>query len=300
VTEQRPGPQVFAAFGLVCLIGGTNFVLVKLGLGELPPFYSAGIRFIIASSLLFAIVAITKKMLPRGRALQGAVIFGVLSFFASYALVYWGAQKVPASTTGVVFGSVPLITYALAVLQRVERFRWRALLGGVVAIAGVAYIANAPQNASVPALSLAAVILAAAGAAQAGIVIKRYPPVHPFAMNAVAMGVGGVLLTTLSLLAREDWVLPQQTKTWVSFIVLTTIGSVVLFIFYVFVVQRWTASGASYQFVMFPVVSAVMASLILDEPLNASLAVGAILVIIGTYVGALASTSRKDPQSSMR
>jgi drug/metabolite transporter (DMT)-like permease len=249
------------------------------------------LRFIIASILLFAIVGLTKTPLPRGQALRGTVVFGVLNFFASFAFVYWGAQKVPAAMTGVVFGGVPLMTYSLALLQRVEAFRWRGVIGGAIAVTGVATIARAPSNASVPLLYLAAVIIAAFGAAQSTIVIKRFPPVHPLAMNAIAMGVGGVFLLPLSVLTGERWTAPTQTKTWVTFVLLTTVGSVVLFILYVFVVQRWTASGASYQFVMFPVVSALVAWLIADGRLHGALILGALLVVVGTYVGALASTT---------
>jgi drug/metabolite transporter (DMT)-like permease len=300
MTNRPPPPQVFVAFGFVCLIGGSNFVLVKLGLRELAPFYSAGVRFVIASVLLFAIVAVTNTPLPRGNALRGALVFGTLNFFASYAFVYWGAQRVPAATTGVVFGTVPLLTYTLALVQRIEAFRWRSMIGGAIAVTGVAFIARGPGDASIPMLYLAAVILSAVGAAQSTIVVKRFPPVHPFAMNAIAMAVGGVLLLPLSVLTGERWTVPTQTKTWVTFVLLTTVGSVLLFILYVFVVQKWTASGASYQFVMFPVVSAVVASLIADEPLNTSLALGAALVIAGTYIGALAKTTLREPQSSMR
>jgi drug/metabolite transporter (DMT)-like permease len=80
---------------------------------------------------------------------------------------------------------------------------------------------------------------------------------------------------------------PQHAETWYALAFLVPLGSAGLFIIYVFVVQRWTASGASYQFVLFPVVAAIAAALVLNETLDASLAIGGTLVIAGTYVGAL-------------
>ena len=284
----RPTPLTLVAFALVALIGGSNFVAVRLSNRELEPFFGAGVRFGGASLLLFAIAFLTRKEVPRGRALVGVLIFGVINFFAAYAFVYWGLQRVPAALAGVVFGAVPLMTLMLAVAQRIERFRWRAALGASVAIAGVAVMAGAPANAEVPLVYFGAVVLSALGAAQAAVHIKRFPPVHPFAMNALAMATGAVLLLALSALSGERWVVPSRATTWYTLAFIVPIGSVALFVLYVYVVHRWTASAASYQFVLFPVVAAVVGAIVADEALDISVAIGGVLVVAGTYVGALA------------
>lgn len=291
---QRPGPLVLCAFALVVIVGGSNFVAVRLSNRELAPFYGAGVRFALAFVLLCAIVALTKTPLPRGRALRGAVTYGVLNFFASYALFYWGLQEVPAALGGVVFGTVPLLTFVLAVLQRQEAFRWRALLGAAIAIGGVVLMVGAPGSVDVPLVYLLAVVASALGAAETAIVIKHFPAVPAIAMNAVAMGVGAVLLFTVSAATGETWSLPQQAATWWSLLYLCSIGSIGLFIGYVYVVQQWTATGASYQFVLFPVVTAVTAALIADERLSAAIAAGGALAVVGTYVGALATAKRTE------
>lgn len=285
---KRPTPLTLVAFALVALIGGSNFVAVRLSNRELDPFFGASVRFVGASLLLFGIVAITRTSLPRGRALVGALIFGFLNFFAAYAFVYWGLQRVPAALAGVIFGAVPLLTLILAVVQRLERFHWRALVGATIAIAGVVVMAGAPANADVPLVYFVAVVLSALGAAQAAVHIKRFPPVHPFAMNAVAMASGAPLLLVLSALSGESWVVPSRATTWYTLAFLIPIGSVALFVLYVYVVHRWTASAASYQFVLFPVVAAIVGSVVAEEALDWSIAIGGVLVVAGTYVGALA------------
>lgn len=292
---ERPTPATLIAFALVATIGGSNFVAVRLSNRELEPFYGAAIRFAAAALLLFVLVAVTKTPMPRGGGLVGSLIFGVMNFFAAYAFVYWGLQRVPAALAGVVFATVPLMTLILAVLQRVERFRWRAVLGAAVAVAGVVVMAGSPGNAGVPLLYFLAVVVSGVGAAEAAVVIKRFPPVHPFAMNAVAMATGAPILFVLSALTGERWVIPEEATTWYTLAFLIPLGSVALFILYVFVVQRWTASAASYQFVLFPVVAAIVGSIVADEPLDATVAIGGVLVIAGTYIGALAQTRKRTP-----
>ena len=288
----RPTPLTLVAFACVALIGGSNFVAVRLSNRELEPFFGAGVRFAAASVLLGVIVVLTRTPMPRGRALAGVLIFGVLNFFAAYAFVYWGLQRVPAALAGVIFGAVPLLTLILAVIQGLERFRWRALVGASIAIAGVAVMAGAPANAEVPVLYFLAVVLSAVAAAQAAVNIKRFPTVHPFAMNAVAMATGALLLLALSALSGEVWTVPSRPTTWYTLVFLVPVGSVALFVLYVYVVHRWTASAASYQFVLFPVVAAIVGSLIADEALDISIAIGGLLVVAGTYVGALAAAPK--------
>ena len=294
MSARRPGPLVLVAFAMVVIVGGSNFVAVRLSNRELPPFYGAGVRFVLAFLLVGAIAAATRTPLPRRRALLGAVLFGLLNFSLSYALFYWGLQEVPAALGGVVFGTVPLLTFVLALAQRQERFRWRAVLGAAIAIAGVVLMVGAPGSTNVPLLSVLAVVASAVGAAETAIVIKHFPSVPPIALNTVGMGVGAVLLLATSALTGERWTVPDDPATWWSLVYLCSVGSVGLFIGYVYVVQEWTATGASYQFVLFPVVTAITGALIADEPLSAAIALGGLLAVAGTWVGALAGTPADD------
>ena len=284
----QPGPRTLVAFAFVVVVGGSNFVGVRLSNRELPPFFGAGVRFALASVLLIGIAVLARMALPQGRALVGAIAFGVINFFADYAFFYWGLQKVPAALGGVIFGTVPLLTFVLAIAQRQERFRWRGVAGAAIAIGGVVVMLGGPGSPHVPFVYVAAVVVSAVGAAEAAIVIKHFPDVHPIPLNAIAMTVGTILLLALSAVTGERWALPQNATTWWALAYLAPIGSVGLFIAYVFVVQTWTASGASYQFVLFPVVTAVVGALIADERLSAAIAVGGALAVLGTYVGALA------------
>ncbi len=286
----RPSPATLVAFVFFVLIGGSNFVAVRFTLRELPPFYGAGVRFASASLLLVVIAAIAKISLPRGRALFGAVLYGLLNFFTAYAFFYWGAQRVPAALGSVIFGAVPLMTLLLAAAQRVERLRWRSVIGGAIAVIGVIVTVGAPANASVPVAYLAAVVISAVGAAQTAIVLKQFPDVPPVAMNAVGMGLGAALLLAVSRVSGEHWIVPARPATWYALAFLVPAGSVLLFVLYVFIVQHWTATAASFQFVLFPVISAIAAALIADEALDAAVTLGGVLALAGVYLGALAHT----------
>src|SRR5512136_436218 len=105
---------------LVILFGGFNAIGVRFTVLELPPFWGATLRFAPAAILLFLLVLFLKLPLPRGRALIGAILFGVLNFGGSYAFIYYGLRKVQPGMGQVILALVPLFTLIFAVSHRQE------------------------------------------------------------------------------------------------------------------------------------------------------------------------------------
>jgi len=276
-----------AAFLVMCVLVGANLVSVRFSNRELEPFWGAALRFAAATLLLATVVGVMRLGLPRGRNLAGAVLFGLLGFALFFAFTYWALQELPAAIAGVMFACVPLLTFFLAILHRQERFRWRSLIGGLMAVVGIAVMVRAPVNADIPLVHLAAMLGAAVSAAEVGIVARHFRDVHPVVMNAVGMAVGFVVLGGLSLVANEPRVLPERAATLWSLAYLITLGSCGVFLLYLFVLQTWTASAASYEFVIAPLVAAALAWWLLDETLTVEIAVGGAVVLVGVYIGAL-------------
>ncbi|HEX9816157.1 MAG TPA: EamA family transporter [Candidatus Thermoplasmatota archaeon] len=289
----RPDATTLSAFGGFVLIGGSNFVAVRFSNAELPPFWGASTRFAVAC-LLFLVVVMGRRIgLPRGKALVGATLFGILNFGLFYAFVYYALVYVQAGLAAVILGLTPLATFFLAVLQRLEAFQWRGVAGAALAVCGVGVVFWEQLDAAVPPLALIALLGGALCAAQAGIVVKRFPPVNPWAMNAVGMAVGAAIIYILSELTGEVHVIPVLRETWIAFAYLTTIGAVVLFLLVLFVLRRWTASATSYAFVLFPVVATAMGAGLSGETVTVVFVLGSALVLAGVYFGALVRPAPK-------
>ena len=297
--EVGPDRLALTGFAVLVLIGGINFPAVKATVQELAPMWSGGVRFTAASLILLAVVAAQRQPFPRGRALAGSLLFGVLSFGAFYAFAYWGIQRVSAGAASVVLASAPLATFIAAVLHRLESFRWLTLVGALLAIVGIAVMVGGPGSGSVSLVGLLALLAAAICAGEAGVVAKKFPPVPPLMMNALAMAVGGIVLLGLSFARSEPHAVPKLAATWLWLAYLVLLGSIVLFVTYLFVLRRWTASGTSYVFVLFPVVAVGFATLFQNERLSLGLLVGGLLVMAGVYVGALLHFGKSEPKAAL-
>jgi drug/metabolite transporter (DMT)-like permease len=276
-----------AAFLVMSLLAGGNAVAIRFSNRELDPLWGACLRFALAASLLGAVMAILQVRPPGGRALAGALLYGAFGIGGAFALAYYGLVDVHAGLGQTVLALVPLATLFLVVLQRQERLRLSGVIGGLLALAGVAVMSGATVRDDVPTLSLLALLGSALCFAQAAILVRRFPPVHPVAMNAVAMGTGAVLLLAGSLLARETFELPQRAETWLALAYLVPVGSVLVFVLYLVVLRFWEASRAAYEFVLIPVVTVALSTWLDNEPLGLGLLIGGPLVLLGVYVGAL-------------
>jgi drug/metabolite transporter (DMT)-like permease len=283
------------AFLVGSALAGGNAVGVRVSNRELSPLWGAGLRFALAALLLAAIMAALRLALPRGRALTGAVLYGVLNFAAAFALAYYGFVDIHAGLGQTLLAVVPLATLLLAVLQRQERFRRAGLVGALLALVGIAVLWRAPVQEEVPLISLLALLGAALCFAQAAIVVRRFPTVHPVTMNAVAMGTAAVLLVGASFLIGERVELPEQGATWAALAYLVVVGSVIVFSLYIVVLRYWSASRMSYTFVLVPLVTVALSAWLDDEPVHVGLVAGGSLVVAGVYVGALRATESSLP-----
>jgi drug/metabolite transporter (DMT)-like permease len=288
--NKGPDRLTLLAFAGTVLLGGLNGTSIGVINKELAPLWGAALRFGLASVVFIALVAWRRAPLPRGRALIGSLLYGGLGFGTAFALVSTSINEAGPGTTQVMLALVPLLTLLLAVGQGLERFRLQSLAGSLIAVAGIGLVFVERLGGHGISLALLGVLAAAVVIAEANVAIKRFPHVHPLANNAVAMGVGALMLLALSVLAGEQWAIPQQAATVVALTYVTLIGSVVVFTLYLYVIDRWTASATSYSFLLMPLVAVVAAAIVVGEPITPWLIAGGVLVVIGVYLGAFAPT----------
>ncbi|MGB7876269.1 MAG: EamA family transporter [Anaerolineales bacterium] len=280
----------FAAF--VILIGGGP-VAVRIGYAELAPFWLALTRFGLGAAIFWVLALFKGLRVPKGRALIGAMLYGTLGVGISMVLMGWGMVETPASLTSTLMAMVPLITVLLSVFQGVEPFSGRGLLGSLIAVAGIVIALGGAASTDISLPHVGAILLGTGFLAQSGIVIKRFPSNPPIMTNAIAMTVGAMILGIVSLATGEAWVIPSQFSTWAAFGYLVVFVTVIAFMFYLRVLNNWSASGTSYGFVLIPLVTVIVAAVLANEQITINFLIGAALVLAGVLVGALLPSRKK-------
>lgn len=285
--SDRQKQLTLLAFIALVVFAGGNAVAVKFTVKEMPPFWGAALRFALASAVFFVLMAIRRVPWPRGRALTGGIAYGLLGFGVSFSFIYWGIRNASAGTAGLILAFGPLLTMFFASAHGLEILTLRGLLGSLVAIAGFALVFRDQLDANVPLSSLLAFTVAIVAFAETGVIVKLIPQVNSAARNAIGMAAAAIMLLVISLASGERLSLPERGETWIATAYLVILGSVAVFSLYLFVLKTWTASATSYEFVLIPFVTVGLGVWLLDERVTPVFAVGAVLVLVGVYLGAL-------------
>lgn len=287
-TNSPPDRTTITVFFLTALLGGGNSVAIRFSNAELAPYWGASIRFAASSLLFWLILSLMRIQLP---ALRDSIVLLLTGFFAvgiSFALLYYGLVKLQASLGAVIISLGPLMTFLLAIAHGLEKFRWRSLLGGLIALAGIAIAVRAQVGIDVPVLSVLALVAGSAIAAEGNIIMKLYSPrSDPLATNALTMSAGMVLLLSMSFAVGEPHTLPALPATWIAIAYAVIPGSVITFYMFIWLLGRWSASATHYVVVLFPIVATIAGALLAGETVTLTFVVGGVLVLIGVWVGAL-------------
>ena len=296
VETRRVDGLTLVAFLAVVILGGSNAVAVRFSNFELPPFWGATLRFASAAVIFWAIVVIRRIELPRGRALAGALIYGTLTIGISYAFLYWALVFIPASLAIIFLTLGPLLTFLFAWAHGQESFRWRGLIGALVAFAGILIGLGTEIGSTIPLLPLLALVAGVAVTSEGTVLYKSFPTGNPLGVNAIALSVGAAILLLISLVSGESRILPATQATWIAFTYLVLGGSVLMFYSFLYVLERWTASATAYSLLLIPIATVVLASWLLDEQVSSRFLVGSAIVLVGVWFGAISQHKRTIPE----
>src|SRR5258707_4912383 len=126
----------------VCIVWSSTWLVIKVGLRDLPPVSYAAIRFVIAVIVLLAVSAGRVRLLPQSASDYMLLAFpGVLMFAVNYGLVVWGELYVSSGLAAVLQATIPIFGMVFAHLMLpAEPLRLQKVAGSLLALGGVAMI----------------------------------------------------------------------------------------------------------------------------------------------------------------
>jgi drug/metabolite transporter (DMT)-like permease len=281
--------RVWVGFAIVSFVWGSTWLAIKIGLSSVPPLLAAGIRFAIASSVLYGIIRVRKLqilMTPDTKRLYLALIF--LSYSIPYGVVYWGQQYIPSGLSSILFAAFPLwvALFSHLMLPR-ERATIFKVIGIIIGLCGlvVIFAEDAHLSDEQGLLGMSAIMISTVLQGIALVLTKKWgQPVNPVVMNFVGMSAGGALLLTASLALEPVGKAVWDARAIGSILYLALIGSVLVFVTYHWLLKRIQAVYLSLTSFINPIVAVILGALILGETLGPRVFAGAFLVFLGILV----------------
>lgn len=284
-TPREGGAGGWFAFAGCSAIWGSTFLFISIGNDSVPPAWAATLRLALAALLLNLYRIARHQPWPTGPALRAALSYGVLSFGINMPLLYWGEKQVPSGLSAVLYAVIPLSTALFARMLGMERLDGWRIAGALVALGGVSLLFSNGYRGEVTQLPMLAVLFSAICASLGAVLLRRGPRQSPIVVNAVAAVIALPCALLWSFAFREAHAIPRGGAAIYPILYLTVAGSLVAFVLYTWLVQRWTATRSSFVSVVVPVIALALGALVRHERVSRVSLIGAAIVLIGVVIG---------------
>lgn len=286
---------IILAFFSVYVIWGSTYLLNKIAVTELDPFFVASIRFSIAGSLVFIIAKILKLSLKiTKKQFLNCAIAGFLFLVYGNGVFIWALKYVDSGFAALEASTQPLFVLLLMRLVDGKKMQKKSLIGVALGLLGMYLLVS--QNALIAndesILGMFMILTCVLGWSYASVFVSKADlPSNYFVSTAYQMIIAGGLLAISSLIFNETWVSPMKWSyeaQW-SVILLIVFGGVVAFTAFNFLLKTVSTEKASTSAYVNPIIAILLGWYILDEEVTFQTGIAAFILLTGVYF----ITSRK-------
>ncbi len=290
---------IILGFILISIIWGSTWLAIKIGLDSIPPFYGIAIRFTIASIILYMILKLRGESIPFDRtSILMYLNLAVFSFSFPFALVYWGQQYIASGLASILFAVYPFVvavgSHLFLPSERLNIFKITGIIWGFIGIiiifwSDIHFGANSTWG-------MAAVIGSTLMQGASLVILKKVNHViSPISLSFGGMTIGIMIMYPMAFIFEEFSSLRFDEKGIGSILYLGTIGTVVTFVVYYWLVKRVEIVYLSLVAFITPILAVILGALILHENLSSHIFIGSCFVLFGILIA-----NGKDIKSALR
>ncbi len=290
--------KAYIAWLNICIIWGTTYLAIRIGVDGLPPMLFAGVRWLAAGFILFSFLKWKGYKTPDRKELFHNIIIGVLLLGFGNGLVVVSEQWIESGLTALLITTVPFwIVGFESLLPGKTKMNYLIVSGLVLGLGGVILIFGSNlKYIFLPNHLLGIITLTGAVAIwAAGTLYSKYKKmnIHPLMSASVQMMVAGTLQTLLGIVIGEAGKVHITQSNLSAFLYLITFGSLVGYTSYIYAVSHLPVSLVSTYAYINPVIALFLGWLILGEALSFTIVFASIIILAGVYVVKLGTDKYK-------
>jgi drug/metabolite transporter (DMT)-like permease len=283
--------KVWVILVALWIINGSSFLAIKVSIDTIPPLLSAGIRFTISGSVLFAAYFFRREYEHEHDEIgkqqwKDTIILAAALFLGGQGLLTWGSQYLTSGMTGLLNSTIPLWVGIIAFLlyrrgmTKLTVLGLCAGFGGLMLLIGPSLGVGALSPAGVTALILSSLAWAFGSLYSS----KAKLPVSILASSGMLMVSGGLMLIMASLALGEFQgldITQISTRSLIAMIYLIIIITVVGFTDFYWLLRVTSASLANTFAYVSPVIAVILGWAILHESITVLTIVAMIIILLG-------------------
>jgi drug/metabolite transporter (DMT)-like permease len=286
---QRPLLAI-AALAVICIVWGTTYLALRIGVAEFPAFLFSSIRLTIAGALLIGfMLTFGKQKFPEWRTIRIQALAGFFMFAMGNGLVGWAEINVSSGLAAIISSMIPIWVILLNMrLSEGEKLNFPIVAGLLIGMGGIVMIFGQHLSEfSNPAyqLGIVALFIANISWAAGSIWIKKKNQHTNLFLNAgLQMFFGGLFLLPPSLLFDDYSKLVFSSEIIYTLVYLILIGSILAYICFSYAIKKLPVTIVSLYAYINPLVAVFLGWLILDEKFSLQIFFAMIITVAGIYL----------------
>jgi O-acetylserine/cysteine efflux transporter len=271
---------------LVAALWGFNFVIIDVGLGELPPFAFAALRFVAAA--LPAVFFVRRPAVAWRWIISVGLFIGV----GQFGLLFVGMhQGMPAGLSSVVLQTQAIFTMLFASVLLREKPRKVQVAGMTIALAGVAIVGFNVGKAS-PLLAFLLCVGAAAMWGLGNVAMRKARPNDAFGFMVWMSLVPPLPFLLLSAIfegptAVVDALGAMTVTGFAALAYIAYVSTLVGFGAWGWLMRRYDAGQVAMYSLLVPPFGLASAAVVLGESITAANLLAAALIVGGVALGSV-------------
>lgn len=272
----------------VTFLWSTSWVLIKIGLSDIPPLTFAGLRytlgFLCLLPLFLRVHGVTALWVLTPTAWKQLFVLGVVAYALTHGAQFISIALLPAVTANLILGFTPVIVACLGLILLAERPLYTQWLGIGMSVVGVViyfYPVQLPVGQLIG-LAIAVVgMLTNAASAILGRSINRTRLLSPLLITTLSMGIGAVILLSSGVAIHG---LPRLTmQSWLIVGWLAVVNTAFTFTLWNHTLRTLSAMESSVINSTMSVQIPLLAVLFLGERLTGRELIGLVIAVVGVF-----------------
>lgn len=278
--------KIVFGYILICLIWGSTWLAIKLGLNSFTPLAGAGFRFTSAAVIFFIIIKFWKiEISLEPLAIKIYAMLSLFSYMLPFSLVYWAEKYVPTGLTSILFGVLPFFVLIFSKIFMPEsRVGFSQWTGVALGFSGLFIIFSKNLNVDIQNdfWGMLAVFASAIMQSFVAVMMKKHSKgLNPLSVSFIPTLIAGPVLIAGGFLFEDSSTWIFNTEGIISFLYLALFGTVIAFSTHYWLMKKINIVILSLNTFITPIVAVLLGVFILNETFTARDTVGSAFVLIG-------------------
>ena len=280
--------KTFLAYVAVCILWGSTYLAIRIGVSEFPPALFAGIRFLVAGSLMLAFSVYKGLKLPMNFSeIRRISTVGLFLLLGGNGCVVWAETHVHSGIASLIIATVPLFMVLIELfLPNRPLLNLKGWIGLLIGFSGVALLvfSNSTKS-SVDSFGIILLLIGAFSWAAGSVYSKSFKTSSSIIPNiAIQMLAGGLGLLIVGTSFGEFSKIHITTKGIGAILYLILFGSIIGYSCYVYILEKWPVAKAGTYAYVNPLVAVLLGALILNEPISISVVLSTLVILGGVIL----------------